>query len=161
MKKFTGVLVLTLLMVLVVNIDAQAQDDKKFTAGNSLNIALPLSDMGNFYDYGWGIYANFDYNLNELLVARFDFGYNSFSGPDDLSTLIPEDVQMDVWEFTAGLRAKMSVFYAEARGGYFIGADSWGFVPAVGLKFKKVDIQGNLTITGDMQWAGVRIGYYY
>ena len=68
---------------------------------------------------------------------------------------------MSVWEFTGGLRAKVSIFYVEARGGYFTGLKSWGYVPAAGLRIGKFDIQGNYTIAGDNEWISARVAYYW
>jgi len=47
------------------------------------------------------------------------------------------------------------------RGGYFTGVDSWGYVPAVGLRFGRLDIQGNYTIAGDNKWGAVRVAFYW
>ncbi|OYT10581.1 MAG: hypothetical protein B6I18_08325 [Bacteroidetes bacterium 4572_112] len=68
---------------------------------------------------------------------------------------------MSIWEFTAGLRALAGPVYFEARGGYFTGVDSWGYVPAVGIVFWKLDIQANYSFVGDKEWAGVRVAYYF
>ncbi len=163
MKTITKILIVALFGLIIVNVQAQSDDEKKLVSGNSFNVAFPVGDMASTYDFGWGIYGNVDYNFNKFLAGRFDLGWNTFSGPDisDTITGLSEEVKTNVWEFTAGLRVKVAIFYVEARGGYFTGVDSWGFVPAVGLRFKKFDLQGNLTVAGDNHWGAVRLAYYW
>ncbi len=164
MRVFTKVIAIACVMSFMsIQAQVQAQDEKKLVSGNSFNVGIPIGNMESRYDLGLGIYGNIDYNFNKFLTARFDLGWNTFDGPDvtDPNTGFVEDVQMDVWEFTGGLRAKLSVFYVEARGGYFTGVSSWGFVPAVGVRLGKFDIQGNLTVAGDNHWGAVRLGYYW
>ncbi len=138
---------------------SQAQE-KKLVTGNSITLGFPIGDMEGMYDMGWGIYGNVDYNFSKFLTGRFDLGWSTFS-----NNLAPvegiEFDNLDIWEFTGGLRANISVFYLEGRGGYFTGINQWGVVPAVGLRFGKLDIQGSLTVAGDYHWGGVRIGYYW
>ncbi len=161
MKSITKAIAIMCLMSFVMI--TQAQDEKKWVSGNSFNLGFPIGDMESLYDLGYGIYGNVDYNINKLLVARFDLGWNTFYGSDLTNPItgLPEEIKMDIWEFTAGLRARVSIFYVEARGGYFTGADSWGFVPAVGLRLGKFDIQGNLNVAGDYHWGGARLSYYW
>lgn len=151
-----------LLFVFLTN-QTQAQDEKGFVAGNSFNFMIPQGTMADTYNFGWGVYANFDYNFNKHLAARFDLGWNSVSGPDitDTITGLQESQKMSVWEFTGGLRASVSIVYVEVRGGYFTGVNSWGFVPAVGLRIGRFDIQGNYTMAGDNKWINGRIGFYW
>ncbi len=160
MKTILKLLVIVFVLTGLNRVYAQ---EKKLVSGNSFTVGLPIGNMASTYDFGWGIYANIDYNLNSVLAARFDLGYNSFSGPDSANpvTGLPEEVQQDVWEFTAGLRAKIAIVYVEARGGYFTGVSAWGVVPAIGLRLGKLDIQGNLNIAGENHWYGARIGYYW
>jgi len=169
MKSFTKVIAIVCLMSFVTiqaQAQAQAQEEKKLVSGNSFNVMIPQGDLSNTYEHGFGMYANFDYNFNKFLAARFDFGWNDLSG-DETSYVDPDGTihvnhpNMSVWEFTGGLRAKVSIFYVEARGGYFTGLKSWGYVPAAGIRIGKFDIQGNYTIAGDNQWASARVAYYW
>lgn len=154
---------LTFIILLLGGFNKTFAQDAKLVSGNSITVGFPTGNMASDYDFGYGVYYNLDYSLNSLLVGRFDLGWNTFSGPDgtDPITGLPVEVQQNVWEFTAGMRMKLSVFYLEGRGGYFTGVNAWGVVPAVGLRFGKLDIQGNLTIAGENQWGGARIGYYW
>jgi len=70
---------------------------------------LPQGTFADTYDHGLGIYANFDYNFNKFLAARFDLGWNDISGPetqylDTLGFFHTNHPNMSVCEFTAGLR---------------------------------------------------------
>lgn len=163
MKKSLITGAVTLLLIVFLTNQTQAQEDKKWVSGNSVNVAFPIGNMESMYDLGLGIYGNIDYNFNKVLAGRFDLGWNYFSGSDitDPITGLTEKPKLNVWEFTAGLRAKLSIVYIEARGGYFTGVDSWGVVPAVGLRLGNFDIQGNLTIAGDNHWGGARLSYYW
>ena len=175
MKLFTRTVAIVLFMSMFIGIQAQAQEtkkEKKFVSGNSFNVAFPMGDMESLYNTGWGIYANFDYNFSSFLAARFDLGWNSFNGTDltpDLGLKSASAYEapvvtvgnLDVFEFTGGLRAKIAFFYVEARGGYFTGINEWGVVPAVGLRFGRLDFQGSYTVAGNYQWAGARVGFYW
>jgi len=163
MKKLTLIAVSLLIMLAFTN-SIKAQD-KGWTSGNSFSVAFPIGNLER-YSHGFGVYGNFDYNFNKVLAARFDLGWNDFSGPEktwmDQSGIVHTDhPNMSVWEFTAGLRAKVSILYIEARGGYYSGVNRWGVTPAVGLRFGKFDIQANLNIAQEYHWGGIRLAYYY
>lgn len=164
MKIFTKTIALVFILMASMSYQANAQD-KGWVSGNSFNVAFPVGNM-EMYSHGFGIYANFDYNFSEFLAARFDLGWNDFSGPektwiDSKNVTHTSHPNMSVWEFTAGLRAKVSIFYVEARGGYYSGVNHWGVTPAVGLRLGKFDIQGNFNIVEDNHWGGIRLAYYY
>lgn len=150
----------------MLSMNAQEQEEKKLISGNSFNYLVPQGNLAKTYTHGYGVYANFDYNFSKFLIGRFDLGWNDLSGDetsyiDTLGVVHTNHPSVSLWEFSAGLRAQVSVFYIEARGGYFSGVKEWGVVPAVGLRFGKLDIQGYATITETNSWAGARIGYYW
>ena len=132
---------------------------------SSVSYMQPVKNLSK-YAYGFGVYSHVDYNFNKHLAARLDIGWNDISGPekefvDHNGVIHTEHPNMSIWEFTAGLRGTVGPVYIEGRGGYFTGVDSWGYVPAVGIVFWKLDIQANYTIAGEKEWAGVRVGYYF
>ena len=156
---------ITLIIIAGLALTTQAQE-KKLVSGNSFNVMIPQGKMADTYDHGIGIYGNIDYNFNKYFAARFDLGWNDVSGlettyVDPYGNIHTNHPNMSVWEFTGGLRASISVFYLEIRGGYFTGINEWGYVPAVGLRFGKLDIQGSYTFGGDSEWVSARIGYYW
>ena len=151
---------ITLLFILVfgLSFNSNAQEEKKFVSGNSISYSIPQGITGDVYDFGYGIYANFDYNFSKHLVGRFDLGWNQFDGTDILGF---EVENQNVWEFSAGARVKVSLLYAEIMGGYYTGFDSWGYKPAVGLRWNKLDLQANYNFAGDIEWASIRLAYYW
>ena len=153
MKKITFILLLTISFISSVN-----AQEKKFVSGNSLTYIMPQDALGDIYSSGYGIYANFDYNFSKHLVGRFDLGWNTFNGTDVLGVTVENK---NVWDFTAGARARISLFYAEFMGGYYTGFNSWGYKPAVGIRWNKLDLQGNINFVNDTKWIGVRLGYYW
>ncbi len=164
MKTTLKSIAIIFVFAITFNNQAKAQETG-WTSGTSFNAAFPVGNMET-YTHGFGVYGNFDYNFNEFLAARFDLGWNDFSGPEktwiDLNkTVHTIHPNMSVWEFTAGLRAKVSIIYVEARGGYYTGLNSWGFTPAIGLRLGKIDLQGNFNIAGDYHWGAIRLAYYY
>ncbi len=140
-------------------------NDEGFKMYASFTGGFPVKGLPTF-DYSFGAYSHFDYNFNEHFAIRLDLGWNDFAGKETeyvdnqggVHTDIPD---MSVWEFTAGLRAKVSYFYLEGRAGYFTGIHEWGYVPAVGVKFWKLDFQVNIIMTKNVQWGGARIGYFF
>ena len=160
MKLFTKIIAIICFVSFFAATQSQAQE-KKFVSGNSVTFGFPVGDMESLYDFGWGIYADFDYNFSKFLIARFDLGWNTFSGTYKDELGLDVDRKQDIWEFTGGLRAKIAMFYVEGRGGYFTGINEWGVVPAVGIRLGKIDIQGSLTVAGDYHWGGARIAYYW
>ena len=152
-------------VVILLSINNAKAQDKGWVSGNSFNVAFPVGNMET-YSHGLGIYVNFDYNFNEFLAARFDLGWNDFSGPektwiDGNSNVHTSHPNMSVWEFSGGLRAKVSIIYAELRGGYYSGVNHWGYTPAVGLRLGKFDLQANFNIVEDYHWGAIRLAYYY
>jgi len=155
MKKIT----LVLSLVLAFSFNIKAQEEKKFVSGNSIIYNMPKGDNVAMHDYGYGVYANFDYNFSEHLVGRFDLGWNQFDGEDEFGII--EIEKQDVWEFSAGVRGRISLFYAEIMGGYFTGFNSWGYKPAVGVRWKNIDLQANYNFVDNREWASIRLGYYW
>lgn len=156
----------TLAILTLISTSTYAQEEKKFISGNSLNIFLPQGTLAETYDHGFGIYANFDYNLNKYFAVRGDLGWNDVSGPetsylDSSGVIHTNHPNRSIWEFTAGMKAQVSILYLEIRGGYFSGVNEWGIVPAAGIRIKKIDIQGSYTFAGENNWASVRLGYYW
>ncbi|MCF6170917.1 MAG: hypothetical protein L3J66_08075 [Bacteroidales bacterium] len=151
-----------LLFLFLASVQTMAQEEKKLISANSFNLIIPQGKLADTYNLGLGIYANIDYNFSKHLAARFDLGWNSLSGPEAIDSLgFTEKPRMNLWEFTAGLKASVSIVYVEVRGGYFTGVNSWGFVPAVGLRIGRFDLQGNYTFAGDNEWFTARIGFYW
>jgi len=166
MKKIV-IFSLVLLLSLSTNLFGQVSSDDviPLRVYSSVSYMQPVKNMSN-YNYGIGVYSHVDFNFNKHFAARLDIGWNDVSGEEkefvDQSGHVHTDhPNMSVWEFTGGLRASAGPVYIEGRGGYFTGVDSWGYVPAVGVVFWKLDIQANYYYVGDKQWAGVRIGYYF
>jgi len=166
MKIFTKTFVLLVLIAFSTSSFAQKSDTEKgWVSGNSVMYSSPVGNM-EAYNYGLGFYGNIDYIFNKHFAARLDIGWNEFTGKEHQYIDVNgkyHDVKpsMSVWEFTAGARANAGIFYLEARGGYFTGVNSWGFVPAIGLRYKNFDLQGNFNIAGDYHWGGVRLAYYW
>ena len=154
-----------LLFILVSSSFAQ-EGEKKWVSGNSFNVIIPQGDLAKEYNYGLGVYGNIDYNFNEHFAWRFDLGWNDLEGDertivDTTGYVHTHKPKISVWEFTTGLKASFSVFYIEARGGYFTGINEWGIIPAVGLRLGKFDINGSYKLLGDNNWVAARIGYYW
>jgi hypothetical protein len=167
---------LILIVTILVGSSSFAQfDSAKFTAGNSFQFVMPMGDFGDHHDNGYGIYGNVNYDISDFLTARFDLGWNKVGGSDvtidsydyTKQTLAKSSDgysydDYSFWEITAGLRANIGIFYVEGRAGYFSGHHGgFGFVPAVGVKFKKFDFQANYAIVSDASFVGLRIGYYW
>lgn len=164
MRLFKTILLMSILSGLLI--DLEAQSEKKLIGGNSFNIMIPQGKLADTYDHGFGFFGNFDYNLNKHFALRFDLGWNDVSGEE--TTIVDQDgtvhtnhPNMSVWEFTGGLKAGVSIFYLEGRGGYYTGIGQWGIVPAAGLRIKKFDIQGSYTFAGEYEWFSARIAYYW
>ncbi len=164
MKK--AILVLFVLLSLSISSSFAQEGEKKWVSGNSLNVIIPQGDLAKEYNYGLGFYGNIDYNFNEHIAWRFDLGWNDLEGDertivDTTGYVHTHKPKISVWEFTTGFKASFSVFYIEARGGYFTGINEWGVIPAVGLRLNKLDIQGSYKLLGDNNWVAARIGYYW
>ncbi|NPA36776.1 MAG: hypothetical protein GXO47_07995 [Chlorobi bacterium] len=157
------IILFTFLFIVFISSTVHAQNETpKWSSGLGLNFAFPIGDYASYYNFGWGAYSSIDYNITKVLAARFDFGWTQFSGDDYVDDIqMPYDSQLDVLEFTGGLRAKLAFVYAEFRGGYYTGVKSWGYVPAVGLRLGKLDIQGNLNVVDDNHWWAFRAVYYW
>jgi len=166
MKKTITIFFSLLLLGFTQSIKAQNTDElPKLRIYSSFSYNRPMQNMSK-YEYGFGVYSNVDYNFNKYLAARLDIGWNDFSGPetsyiDQNGNVHTEHPNMSVWDFTAGLRAMAGPAYIEARGGYYTGVDSWGYVPAIGIVFWKLDLQASYNIVGDKEWATIRLGYYF
>ena len=165
MKQIHKTLIAFLIFSIALGLNTLKAQESGWKYGNSISVGFPVDNMDN-YSHSIGVYADFDYNFNEFLAARFDLGWNDFSGPErswvDKSGIVHTDhPNMSLWEFSGGLRLRLAFFYIEGRGGYFTGINQWGVTPAAGLRFGKLDIQANYNIAGQYQWGGIRLAYYY
>ena len=157
---------LIIALILFVGVLKLQSQEKSIISGNSFNILLPQKELTKTYDYGLGIYANYDYELNEHFSARFDLGWNDIIGPriesvDEDGIVHIHHTNTSIWEISGGLKANLLVFYVEMRGGYFTTINDWGYTPAVGIRLGIFDIQGSYSFVGDNEWASVRVGYYW
>jgi hypothetical protein len=167
MKKIYSILLGILMLSITLNVKAQETNNEapNLRLYSSFSYSNPTQGLA-LYKYGFGIYSNIDYSLNDYFTLRLDIGWNDYSGPekefvDKNGTVHTDQPNMSVWEFTAGLRAGAGPFYIEGRGGYFTGVASWGYVPAVGVIIWKLDLQASYVFAGDKEWAGIRLGYYF
>jgi len=160
-------------ILLIFSFNTNAQDTTTVNKNHDQGLELYASFSGGFavndindYEYSFGAYTHLDFNINKHLAYRLDIGWNDFSGPeveylDTDGKYHKSTPSMSVWEFTTGFRYKVSLFYVEGRAGYFTGIHSWGIVPAVGIKYRDFDLQANIILTSDVQWGGLRIGYFF
>jgi len=166
MKQFSKTIILGSLLFFSFSLFGQRKESEKgWLTGNSITYCSPVGNM-EAYNYGLGFYANADYVFNNYFAARLDIGWNDFTGPEHRYIDVNGNYHdtkpsLSVWEFTAGARANISIFYLEGRGGYFSGVHGWGIVPAIGLRYKKIDFQANFNIVGDYHWGGIRLAYYW
>ena len=149
-----------------INVSQAQTTEPRLTGGNSLAYFIPKGDFATTYNHGFGFYGHVDYKLINLLSLRADVGWANISGNEteyvDTDGVIQTNhPHITVWEITGGARINLSVFYLEGRAGYFSGLNSFGYVPAVGLRLGKLDIQGNWAFVGDDQFIGIRAGYYW
>jgi len=160
------ILIILVSLFTIGNLNAQSKSElPPIRIYSSFSYNRPINNMIK-YEYGFGIYTNIDYNFSKHFAARLDIGWNDFSGPettyiDQNGNVHTEQPNMSVWDFTAGLRAMAGPAYIETRGGYYTGVDSWGYVPAIGIVFWKLDLQASYNIVGDKEWATIRLGYYF
>ena len=164
--KYKYTIVVLVFFILSVHTNAFTQDAPKFIGGNSLGILIPGGDLEETYTVGLGFYAHLDYNMNKIFALRLDLGWNDIVGEETEYTDSEGKIRVNhpertVWEITAGVRAKYSFMYIEGRGGYFFGLNEFGYVPAAGIRFWKIDLQGNYAFAGDNEYAAVRIAYYW
>ncbi len=169
-------LLITIIFVIIVNSSAFAQfDTSRIHAGNSVSFVMPMGDFKNHHDNGYGIYGNIDYDISDFLTARFDLGWNKVQGGEYayidpyklIATKSSSDYHFDgsdydFWEITAGLRANVGFLYVEGRAGYFSGdLGGFGFVPAVGVRWNKFDLQASYAMVSDASFMSIRLAYYW
>ncbi len=119
-NKFTLILIFALATLTI-----KAQDTTAVDKNNDEGLKMYASFTGGFpvkglpkYDYSFGAYSHFDFNFNKYFALRLDIGWNDFSGKekeyiDSKGGVHTDTPGMSVWEFTAGLRAKVSYFYID------------------------------------------------
>jgi len=109
---------------------------------------------GDSYDPGYGIQAFMDYPFIPLLDLTAGIGFNHFSSDDDRE-------EVDIWEFTGGMRFRMGVFFMSGEIGYYTKIDETSFLPGLGLRFDHFEIAWNVRAVSNGSWTGLRLGYYF
>ena len=160
------------LVLLSFSINIKAQDTAPIS-NHDEGLQMYASFAGGYliagnsdYDFFIGGYTHFDFNFDKHWAYRLDIGWNDMTG-DEIEYMGTDGKyhtntpSMSMWEFTTGVRYRLSIFYIEGRAGYFTGIHSWGLVPALGIKYRQFDLQANIILTKQTQWGGARIAYFF
>jgi len=123
--------------------------------GAAVMINYPHDDFGKRTDTGYGLHGMFVKPLIPLLSFTGDIGFNHF--PADEKGL-PE---VNVWEFTGGLRFEFGAFYMGGEAGYFTKIDEGSFIPSAGFLIRKFEIAVRWKAVGGSSWTGLRLGYFF
>ena len=164
MTRFSIFLALTFILVcFLFPTGAQAQEQAEPPPGpteGSVSFGLGLTGKyrqetyGDSYDPGYGIQAFMDYPFIPLLDLTAGVGFNHFSSDD-------EREEVDIWEFTGGMRFRMGVFFMSGEVGYYTKIDETSFLPGLGLRFDHFEIAFNVRAVSNGSWTGLRLGYYF
>lgn len=156
MKNLNKILLTTLWISFVTLTAGYAQS---LNFGNSVSVLVPTGDFGDVYKGGFGVNANLEAKLSKLAVVG-EFGYSAFTG-DDLVGSETEDVS--AWDLLAGIKLSLiGPLYIEGRTGYYFGDfDEFVVIPAVGLRFKKFDVNAGYQAAGDVNFLNFRVGYLW
>lgn len=123
--------------------------------GVAAMLNLPNDEFGNRTDNGFGIHGVWVKPMIPLISLTADVGFNHFPSSDDG---LPE---VNVWEFTGGLRFEFGAFYMAGEGGYYTEIDESSFVPSLGLRFGKFEFAGRWKAVGGSSWTGLRLTYFF
>lgn len=120
---------------------------------------LPQDGLKDTHDKGWGIHLLFAYQVADKMDLSVTTGYDRVLADADAGAMGAEDFTM--WEFTAGPRARIDLFYIGIEGGYFTKIDEWGLVPNAGIRYKRFDVGYRMKTSGDTKIHAIRAGYFF
>jgi len=130
---------------------------QRFHFGNSVSFLNPIKDLGNTYQRGFGINANFEYNIPGTLAFVGEAGWSRWEAQDlDGGSSGPAQVIHAV----AGVKLNViGPLYAEGRAGYYFGDfDRFVFIPAAGLRLRRFDFNIGYQVVNELQFIDTRIG---
>jgi hypothetical protein len=99
------------LVVFAATYTVKAQD-KNFTLGAGVNLAMPIGDFGDAAGFGFGPRVQAELGLSDNLKGIASISYNFFSEKDN------SGVKTNVLPIQVGAR-----YYVGTEGGFFIGAE--------------------------------------
>lgn len=130
---------------------------QRFHFGNSISFMNPIKDLGRAYQRGFGINANFEYDIPGTLAFVGETGWSRWEAQDlDGSSRGPAQVIHAV----AGIKLNIiGPLYAEGRTGYYFGDfDRFVFIPAAGLRLRRFDVNIGYQVVNELQFIDTRIG---
>jgi hypothetical protein len=133
---------------------APGPGDNSASFGAGLTMKYPYESFGDDFNTGYGLQAIMDYPFIPLLDVTAGIGWNHFPEGDAQEAL-------DIWEFTAGARLRLGVFFMSGEVGYYTKVDDTSFLPGMGLRFTHLELAFNIRAVPSGSWTGLRLGYYF
>ena len=122
--------------------------------GAGLTMKSPSESFGVQYNTGYGLMAFMEYPFIPLLDVTAGIGWNHFPEGDANEAL-------DIWEFVAGARLRLGVFFMSGEAGYYTQIKETSFLPGLGLRFTHLELALNIRAVPSGSWLGMRLGFYF
>ena len=158
MKNILGLTALAVVLLAALPASAQKATAKPEPKGGlALAWLLPQDSLKDTHDKGYGIHMFFAYQLADKMDLSMTTGWNRLLADSEAEGA--EDFTM--WEFTAGPRARISLFYLGIEGGWFTKIDEFGWVPNAGVRYKRFDVGYRMKTSGETKVHTIRAGYFF
>ncbi|HEY4652915.1 MAG TPA: hypothetical protein VIH22_00305 [Cyclobacteriaceae bacterium] len=128
--------------------------------GNSVSFLNPIQDMGRYYQSGFGLKVNMEYEIPGTLAFVGEVGWNRWPSKNFDGATIHAAEAVDV---LAGLKVNViGPLYAEGRTGYYFGGlDKFVLIPAAGLRIRRFDVNIGYQMLNEIKFVDTRIGLYW
>lgn len=154
MVRFTRWAVLTAGCLALGASGVQAQS----TGSIGVGVAVPTGDLDTFVDPGFTLRLQSSVPVSPLMNTQLQGGWTRFLADDDVT----DSGTVDSYHVSLGIRLGTE-FFVGANGGYFFGDgdDQFAIFPEAGIRISRVELVGDIRVTGDARWWTVRAGWLF
>ena len=148
---------------LAAQTSAQLQQNGVTSLGVVGAFNVPVGDLGDITDPGWGVYAQGTAGKGILTLVA-EGGYDKLSAKDfEIGGEPVTGESLDAWHAALGARFTLGPIYAGGLAGYwFNDVDEFDVVPMIGLHVWKLDIGARYKgLFGDFDWIGITAGIHF
>ena len=143
----------------VMQMSSNAQ---RFKAGNSVSFYMPVDELEELFDPGYGFDFIADIHIIGGLSATGRFGWFKMHG----KSLDGNDIDdLSLWNGAIGAKFRfLRILYIEGRATYLFpddGDSELGFTPAAGVRLKNFDINLGYHLGDYLNYFEVRLGIYW
>lgn len=128
------------------------------TGSLGVGVAVPTGELDAFVDPGFTLRLQSSVPVSPLIESQLQGGWTRFLADD----AVDGSESFDSYHVSLGIRLGTE-FFVGGNGGYFFGDgdDGFAFFPEAGIRISRIELVGDIRVTGDERWWTVRAAWLF